>query len=134
MLPGNSLHEILVAASIAAGVLVLVWLARTFAARKLAKAHLTETEVDDFLLDVTRRTKLFLLFAPAVFLGAAVGVVAAAWLPGLGLLPALAIGMAAGVATTGLPVTSAVLVVLLLGDSATSQMPVVLLAVVLLSG
>jgi H+/Cl- antiporter ClcA len=67
---------------------------------------------------------------PAILLGAAVGVVAASWLPGLGLLPAMAIGMAAGVATTGLPVTSAVVIVLLLGDSATSQMPVVLLAVV----
>jgi H+/Cl- antiporter ClcA len=67
---------------------------------------------------------------PAIFLGAVVGVLASTWLPGLGLLPALAIGMAAGVATTGLPVTSALLVVLLLGDSAVDQMPVVLLAVV----
>jgi H+/Cl- antiporter ClcA len=67
---------------------------------------------------------------PAIFLGAAVGAVAATWLPGLELTPALAIGMAAGVATTGLPVTSALLVVLLLGDSAVNQMPVVLLAVV----
>jgi H+/Cl- antiporter ClcA len=67
---------------------------------------------------------------PAIFLGAAVGAVAATWLPGLGLLPALAVGMAAGVATTGLPVTSALLVVLLLGDSATNEMPVVILAVV----
>jgi H+/Cl- antiporter ClcA len=67
---------------------------------------------------------------PAIFLGAAVGVVASNWLPGLGLVPALAIGMAAGVAVTGLPVTSVVLVVLLLGDAATSQMPVVILATV----
>lgn len=67
---------------------------------------------------------------PAIFLGAAVGVVAATWLPGLEVLPALAIGMAAGVATTGLPITSAVLVVLLLGDSAAYQIPVVLIAVV----
>jgi H+/Cl- antiporter ClcA len=67
---------------------------------------------------------------PAIFLGAATGVVASTWLPGLGLLPALAIGMAAGVAVIGLPVTSAVLVVLLLGDAATSQMPVVIIATV----
>jgi H+/Cl- antiporter ClcA len=67
---------------------------------------------------------------PAIFLGAAVGVLAATWLPGLGLVPAMAIGMAAGVATTGLPVTSVLLVVLLLGDSAANQMPVVILAVV----
>ncbi len=67
---------------------------------------------------------------PAVLLGAAIGVLASAVLPHLTLLPALAIGMAAGVAVTGLPVTSVVLVVLLLGDAATSQMPVVILAVV----
>jgi H+/Cl- antiporter ClcA len=67
---------------------------------------------------------------PAIFLGAAIGVVASTWLPHLGLVPALAIGMAAGVAVTGLPVTSVVLVVLLLGDAATSQMPVVILATV----
>ena len=67
---------------------------------------------------------------PAIFLGAAIGVVASTWLPGLGLVPALAIGMAAGMAVTGLPVTSVVLVVLLLGDAAASQMPVVILATV----
>lgn len=66
---------------------------------------------------------------PALLVGAVVGVLASTWLPGLELLPALAIGMAAGVAVTGLPVTSVVLVVLLLGDSATSQMPVVIVAV-----
>ena len=67
---------------------------------------------------------------PAIFLGAATGVLASTWLPGLGVLPALAIGMAAGVAVIGLPVTSVVLVVLLLGDAATSQMPVVIIATV----
>ena len=44
--------------------------------------------------------------------------------------PGCAIGMAAGAAVIGLPVTSVVLVVLLLGDAAVSQMPVVILAVV----
>lgn len=67
---------------------------------------------------------------PALFLGGVVGVLAAELVPGLDLLPALAIGMAAGVAVTGLAVTSVVLVVLLLGDSAASQMPVVIIAVV----
>ncbi|MET0929932.1 MAG: chloride channel protein [Aeromicrobium sp.] len=67
---------------------------------------------------------------PALFLGAVVGVLAADCLPGLTLVPALAIGMAAGMAVTGLPVTSVVLVTMLLGDAATSQMPVVILAVV----
>ncbi len=67
---------------------------------------------------------------PALVLGAVIGVLAASVLPGLTLLSALAIGMAAGMAVTGLPVTSVVLVVMLLGDSATSQMPIVILAVV----
>ena len=67
---------------------------------------------------------------PAIFLGAAFGALAAAVLPGVNALPALAVGMAAGTAMTRLPVTSVLLVVLLLGDAATSLMPVVILAVV----
>jgi H+/Cl- antiporter ClcA len=67
---------------------------------------------------------------PAIFLGATVGVLASTWLPGLGLLPALAIGMGAGVAVTGLPVTSVVLVALILGDAAASQIAVVIIAAV----
>ncbi|MFI5428563.1 hypothetical protein [Aeromicrobium sp. UC242_57] len=62
--------------------------------------------------------------------GSVVGVLAATLLPGLDVLPAIAIGMAAGMAVTGLPVTSVVLVTLLLGDAAASQMPIVILAVV----
>lgn len=67
---------------------------------------------------------------PAILLGALVGVLGSVWLPGLRLLPALAIGMAAGMAVTRLPVTTVVLVVLLLGDAAASQVPVVILAAV----
>jgi H+/Cl- antiporter ClcA len=67
---------------------------------------------------------------PAIFLGAAAGVLADAVLPGTGLISSLAVGMAAGVAIMGLPVTGAVLVVLLMGEAAFSQMPVILLAVV----
>lgn len=67
---------------------------------------------------------------PAVFLGAAVGVLANAVLPGTGFVPSLAVGMAAGTSIIGLPITGVVLVVLLLGDAASSQMPVVILAVV----
>jgi H+/Cl- antiporter ClcA len=67
---------------------------------------------------------------PAVFLGAAFGVLANAVLPGTGLVPCLAAGMAAGASVIGLPVTGAVLVVLILGDAASSQMPVVILAIV----
>ncbi len=67
---------------------------------------------------------------PAICLGAASGILVASLVPGLTFLPGLAIGMAAGVAVIGLPVTGIVIVVLLLGDAASSQMPVVILAVV----
>ncbi|GAA4752533.1 chloride channel protein [Nocardioides endophyticus] len=67
---------------------------------------------------------------PAIFLGAAIGVLAFTLVPSVELVPALAIGMAAGVAVIGLPITSVLLVVLLLGDAAASQMPVVILAAV----
>ena len=67
---------------------------------------------------------------PAIFLGAALGVLCAALVPSVDLVPALAIGMAAGVAVIGLPITSVLLVVLLLGDAAASQMPVVILGAV----
>ena len=67
---------------------------------------------------------------PAIFLGGVAGVVAG-HVPGLGTVPGLAIGTAAGmVAIVRLPVTSALLVVLLLGPAATSQMPVVMVATV----
>jgi H+/Cl- antiporter ClcA len=67
---------------------------------------------------------------PAIFLGGVAGVLAG-HVPGLGTVPGMAICMAAGmVAIVRLPVTSALLVVLLLGPAATSQMPVVLVATV----
>ena len=66
---------------------------------------------------------------PALFLGGAAGVLLAP-LPGLGLVPAMAIGMAASVtAALRLPVSSVVLVVLLLGNVDTVAL-VVLAAVV----
>lgn len=66
---------------------------------------------------------------PALFLGAAAGVLLAP-LPGLGLVPAMVAGMAAATAgTLRLPVSSVVLVVLLLGSSA--MMPLAILAVVI---
>ncbi|MGB3438415.1 MAG: chloride channel protein [Actinophytocola sp.] len=67
---------------------------------------------------------------PAVLLGAAFGILASMWLPGIGTVSGLAVGIAAGVAVTRLPITSVVLVVLLLGDAAASQMPIVILAAV----
>jgi H+/Cl- antiporter ClcA len=65
---------------------------------------------------------------PALFLGAATGVLLAP-LPGLGVVPGMAAGMAAATAATlRLPVSSVVFVVLLLGSAA--MMPVVILAAV----
>lgn len=67
---------------------------------------------------------------PAIFLGGVVGVLVG-HLPGLGTVPGLGICMAAGmVAILRLPVTSVLLVVLILGPAATSQMPVVMVATV----
>ncbi len=68
----NAPREWIVAASIAAGVLLLIWLVRVFAKRRLRNAHQTETDIDDFLLDVTNRTKLAFLLLPVLFLGARV--------------------------------------------------------------
>ena len=57
--------------------------------------------------------------------------VLAGHLPGLGTVPGLGICMAAGmVAILRLPVTSVLLIVLILGPAATSQMPVVMIATV----
>ncbi|WP_457208799.1 chloride channel protein, partial [Nocardioides sp. P5_C9_2] len=67
---------------------------------------------------------------PAVFLGAAIGVLVAP-LPGLGTTAGIAIGMAAATsAVLRLPITSVILVVLLLGSEASSQIPIVMLAAV----
>ncbi|MGA5214644.1 chloride channel protein [Streptomyces cinereoruber] len=68
------------------------------------------------------------LVFPALFLGAATGVLLAP-LPGLGVIPGVAAGMAAAsAAALRLPVSSVALVVLLLGNSDT--IPVVILAAV----
>lgn len=67
---------------------------------------------------------------PAVLLGAATAM-ACSGLPGLHPTPALALGMAAGVAVvTGLPLTSSVLAVLLMGPDAFDQMPLIVVAAV----
>ncbi|MGI5466256.1 chloride channel protein [Streptomyces sp. CA-132043] len=67
---------------------------------------------------------------PAVLLGA-VAATACAGLPGLGTAPALALGVAAAAAAvTGLPLSAAVLAVLLLGEDAGAQTPLVVIAAV----
>lgn len=58
-----------VAAAISGGVLLLVSLVVGFARRKLHRAAETEADVDDFLLDVVRRTSIALLVLPAVYAG-----------------------------------------------------------------
>ncbi|UYM03416.1 chloride channel protein [Solicola gregarius] len=70
------------------------------------------------------------LIFPAVFLGAAAGVLASTALPGIDPVAGVAIGTAAATAATQLPVTGILLVVLLMGDAAASQMPVIILSAV----
>lgn len=66
---GNTPTELLTALAIASGFLLIASAVVAYARRKLDKAAETETEVDDFLLEVIRRTKVFLLFFVAVYLG-----------------------------------------------------------------
>ncbi|HET6508025.1 MAG TPA: chloride channel protein [Baekduia sp.] len=67
---------------------------------------------------------------PAMYLGAAAGILASR-LPGLPLVPAVAMGIGAMSATMlGLPLTSALLATVLLGADGTDVLPVVIVAVV----
>ncbi|MFJ6216901.1 chloride channel protein [Streptomyces sp. NPDC092296] len=67
---------------------------------------------------------------PAVLLGAALGL-ACAGLPGFGVVPAMAAGMAAAAtAALRLPVSAVVLATLLLGRDGTDQIPLVVIAAV----
>ncbi|HEX6179125.1 MAG TPA: mechanosensitive ion channel family protein [Thermoanaerobaculia bacterium] len=66
---GNSVSDYLIALGIAAGVIVLILGIRGLLLRKLANARETDSDVDDFALNLTRRTKLWLLIPPAIFLG-----------------------------------------------------------------
>ena len=67
---------------------------------------------------------------PAIFLGAASGVLASTFVPGIEPTAGLAMGMAAGATVTRLPVTSILIVVLLLGETAIQLMPVIIIAAV----
>ncbi|MFD6414297.1 hypothetical protein ACFWF0_34325, partial [Nocardia asteroides] len=65
---------------------------------------------------------------PSVLLGTATAM-ACSGLPGFGVTPALALGIAAAAAAvTGLPLSSAVLAVLLTGGDAYDQMPLIVTA------
>jgi H+/Cl- antiporter ClcA len=67
---------------------------------------------------------------PALFIGAAVGILLGQ-LPGFGITAGIAVGMAAATsAVLRLPITSIVLVTLLLGTQALSELPIVMIAAV----
>ena len=67
---------------------------------------------------------------PALFLGAAIGILCGG-LPGFGTTAGIAVGMAAATAAVlRLPITSIVLVTLLLGTQAVSELPIVMIAAV----
>ena len=66
----NAPTALAIAAGIAAGVLLLAALVVGVARRKLRLAAETEGDVDDFLLDMVRRTSLALLIFPALHMGA----------------------------------------------------------------
>jgi small-conductance mechanosensitive channel len=65
---GNDPREIIIAAAIFAGVLLLIWGVRSLARRRLRNARQTETQVDDFLLGGANRTRLWLLALPVLYL------------------------------------------------------------------
>ena len=66
---GNTVREYLIAFGISAAVIVLVALIRALTAKRFQRAGDTATDLDDFALDLARRTKLFLLILPAIHLG-----------------------------------------------------------------
>jgi small-conductance mechanosensitive channel len=70
LLFGNDLETLLLGASIAASTLALIWVVRALVKRWGRDAHKTETSVDDFLLEGAHHTKMYLLFLPAIYLGA----------------------------------------------------------------
>ena len=67
---------------------------------------------------------------PAIFLGAATGMLVSSFAPGVEPAAGMAMGMAAGATVTKLPVTSILIVVLLLGETAAQLMPVIIVAAV----
>lgn len=68
---GNSLAQWLAAGKLAAALFLAVWLLRMLVVRRLARlAERTDTDVDDFLVDLLRRTRMWLLAFPALAAGA----------------------------------------------------------------
>ena len=67
---GNTLTAYAVAAGIALAFILLVAAIRWLVRRKLAGARETPTPFDDFGVQLAKRTKVYLLVVPAIFLGA----------------------------------------------------------------
>jgi small-conductance mechanosensitive channel len=70
LLNGNSPATWLITFAVAAGALVVLWAVRAIIRRRFRNVRETATEIDDLAFDLARRTKLFLLLFPALFLGA----------------------------------------------------------------
>jgi small-conductance mechanosensitive channel len=60
----------LIAAGIVAGSLLLISVIRALIRRRFQHAHQTPTDLDDLVVDLAKRTKIFLLLFPAILLGA----------------------------------------------------------------
>ena len=69
MFLGNTIDALLIAGSVAAAILLIVWLFRTIARRRMAEARRSETAIDDLIVDIADRSKLFLLALPAIYVG-----------------------------------------------------------------
>ena len=67
---GNTVTEYLTAAAISIAVLAMTIAIRHLLRRKFARASESATDWDDLGLDLARRTRLFLLLVPAIYLGA----------------------------------------------------------------
>jgi small-conductance mechanosensitive channel len=62
--------EMLIAAGIVAGSLLLISVIRALIRRRFQNAHATPSDLDDLVVDLAKRTKIFLLLFPAILLGA----------------------------------------------------------------
>jgi small-conductance mechanosensitive channel len=68
---GNPMAAWLAAGKLSLAAFLLAWLLRAVALRRLARiAERTTTDLDDFLVELLRRTRLWLLVFPALALGA----------------------------------------------------------------
>lgn len=64
---GNDARLWAIAGGIFGGIIILVWVVRVLLKKRLSRAVETETDVDDFVLALVRKTKLWLVALPALF-------------------------------------------------------------------